>query len=82
MTAEDILETAGKVVVRFILTGTHRAPILGLDATGNQIRISGTTILRFDRDCCVERWSVPDSLVLAVQLGAFPIRQTSAPPEN
>ena len=75
VTAEDVLETADKVVVRFVLTGTHRASILGLDATGKQIRISGMTILRFDGDHCIERWSATDSLALAVQLGAFSVPQ-------
>lgn len=72
VTAEDILETGDKVVVRFLMTGTHRGPILGLDATGKSVRLDGMTILRFEDQKCVERWSVTDSLALAVQLGAFP----------
>ncbi len=72
VTAEDILETDDKVVVRFLITGTHRGPILGLNATGKSIRLTGMTILRFEEQKCLERWSVTDSLALAVQLGAFP----------
>ena len=75
VTAEDILEAQDKVVVRFLLTGTHRGPILGLNATGRSIRLSGMTILRFEGEQCSERWSVTDSLALAVQLGAFPVPQ-------
>ena len=70
------------VVVRFVMTGTHRAPILGLQSTGRQIRLSGMTILRFEGDHCIGRWSVTDSLALAVQIGAFPILQTFAPPAS
>ncbi|MCX6611156.1 MAG: ester cyclase [Acidobacteria bacterium] len=72
VTAEDILEAQDKVIVRFLITGTHRGPILGLNATGKSIRLAGMTILRFEGQKCLERWSVTDSLALAVQLGAFP----------
>lgn len=72
VTAEDILEIQDKVVVRFLITGTHRGPILGLGATGKSIRLAGMTILRFEGQKCLERWSVTDSLSLAMQLGAFP----------
>jgi predicted ester cyclase len=70
--AEEILETEDKVIVRFLITGTHRGPILGLDATGKSIRVAGMTILRFEGQKCLERWSVTDSLALAAQLGGFP----------
>ncbi len=72
VTAEDIPETQDKVVVRFLITGTHRGPILGVNATGKSIRLAGMTILRFEGQKCLERWSVTDSRALAVQLGALP----------
>lgn len=50
VSAVGILETQDKVV----------RPVF--DATGEQVRISGMTTLRFDGDHCVERWSVTDSL--------------------
>jgi predicted ester cyclase len=71
--ADDIIEAHDKVVVRFSLTGTHRGTILGLDGTGKAIQLTGMTILRFEGQRCVERWSVTDSLALAAQLGAFPL---------
>ena len=39
--AEDILETQEKVVVRFLITGTHRGSILSLNATGKSSRRAG-----------------------------------------
>ena len=72
VTAGDILEIHDKVVVRFLISGTRRGPILGLDATGRSIRLAGMTILRFNGQKCLERWSVTDSLALAMRLGAFP----------
>jgi predicted ester cyclase len=69
--AEDIIEAPDKVVVRFSLTGTHRGRLLGIDGTGKTIQLTGMTILRFQEQRCVERWSVTDSLSLAIQLGVL-----------
>jgi predicted ester cyclase len=69
--ADDMIEAPDKVVVRFSLTGTHRGRILGVDGTGKAIQLTGITVLRFAGKRCVERWSVTDSLALAIQLGAF-----------
>src|SRR5215469_6123421 len=73
--AEELIEVNERVVVRLIMTGTHCAPILGLNATGRTVRLRGMTILRFKDGKCVERWSVTDSLSLLVQLGGFPLNR-------
>jgi len=65
-------QTDDKVILRFTMVGTHTEPFLGIDATGRSVRIPGMTILRFEDQKCVERWSVTDSLSLLAQLGAFP----------
>ncbi len=52
--AAEIIQINDRVVLRFIITGTHRAPFLGLDATGGSIRFSGIAILRFMNQKCVE----------------------------
>src|SRR5215469_506331 len=70
--AEDLIEAGDKVILRFTMTGTHTQPFLGIKTTGRPIRIPGMTILRFDDQQCVERWSVTDSLSLVVQLGGLP----------
>jgi steroid delta-isomerase-like uncharacterized protein len=72
--AEDVIEMDDKVVLRFVMTGTHSGAFLGLNATGKSIRLPGMTILRFQGGKCVERWSVADSLSVLVQLGGFPLR--------
>lgn len=69
---DDIIEADDKVVVRFTLTGTHRGIFLGIDGTQKPVQVSGMTILRFEKEHCVERWSVTNSLSLAAQLGLFP----------
>jgi predicted ester cyclase len=71
--AEEFIETDDKVILRFAMVGTHSQPFLGIEATGRPVRLPGMTILRFEDQKCVERWSVTDSLSLLVQLGAFPV---------
>lgn len=71
--AEDLIETDDKVILRFAMVGTHTQPFLRIEATGRFVRIPGMTILRFEDQKCVERWSVTDSLSLLAQLGAFPV---------
>jgi predicted ester cyclase len=72
--AEDMIEINDKVALRFTMTGTHRAPFLGMNATGRSIRLPGMTILRFTGSKCIERWSVTDSLSLLAQLGGYPVK--------
>ena len=52
--------------------GTHHGEFMGVPATGTQIALAGITILRFEGDQVVERWSQADMLGLLVQLGAVP----------
>lgn len=73
LAAEDMIETGDKVVVRFTMTGTHLGTILGVAGTGRAVRLNGMTILRFEGERCVERWSITDTLALAAQIGAFPL---------
>ena len=75
VTVEELIEINDRVVLRFLMTGTHRAPFLGLDATGRSIQLPGITILRFANQKCVERWSVTNSLSLLAQLGGFPVNR-------
>jgi steroid delta-isomerase-like uncharacterized protein len=73
ISAEELIETEDRVVVRFEMRGTHRGPFLGIQPSGKSIVLPGMTILRFEEQCCVERWSVTDGLALLVQLGAFKV---------
>lgn len=66
--AEDLIETDDKVILRFN-GGKHTQLFLGIEATGRSVRIPGMTILRFEDQKCVERWSVTDSPSLLAQLG-------------
>ena len=68
----DVLESGDSVTIRFTMTGTHVAEFMGVPSTGRKIALPGITILRFEGDTVVERWSSADMLGLLIQLGAVP----------
>lgn len=69
--AGKLIEAGDKVIVRFEMRGSHLGSFLGIPPTGKSIVLPGMTILRFEEQRCVERWSVADGLALLVQLGGF-----------
>ena len=68
----EVLESGDSVTIRFTMTGTHMSEFMGVPSTGRKIALPGITILRFEGDTVVERWSSADMLGLLVQLGAVP----------
>ena len=58
--------------IRFTMTGRHVGEFMGVSATGNDIALPGITILHFEGERVVERFSQADMLGLMVQLGAVP----------
>ena len=69
---DDMFTSGDRLALRFHLTATHRGPFHGIPPTDTAIHFDGITILRFERDRCVERWSQSDFLSLLQQLGALP----------
>jgi steroid delta-isomerase-like uncharacterized protein len=68
----EVVEDDDRLCARFTLTGVHRGELAGVPATGATVTQNGITILRFDGDRCVERWSVADMLSVLMQIGALP----------
>lgn len=54
------------------MTGRHVAEFMGVSATGTEIAMPVITILHFDSQRVVERFSQADMLGLLVQIGALP----------
>ena len=69
---DEVLESGDSVTLRFTMTGTHMGDFMGVPPTGRKIALPGITILRFENDTVIERWSSADMLGLLVQLGAVP----------
>lgn len=54
---------------RYVMTGVHNGPFMGVAPTGKPIALRGIIILRFSGHRIVERWSSADFLSLLVQIG-------------
>jgi predicted ester cyclase len=72
LTFEDMISEEDRVAVRFTMQATQRGNFMGIPPTGQEIALSGITILRFAGNKCVERWNVGDMLGLMQQLGVVP----------
>ena len=68
----DLIESGDQLAARLLLSGPHEGPFLGAPASGNDVQLAITTILRMRDGKCVERWSTADMLGLLIQVGAVP----------
>ncbi len=67
---QEMIAEGDRVMVRWILHGTHSGPFLGLPATGRTFSVDGVNIFRVAGGRIVERWSFFDVTALLAQLGA------------
>jgi predicted ester cyclase len=58
--------------LRFTMAGRHVSEFMGVPGTTLPIRLPGLTILHFEGDRVVERFSQADMLGLLLQIGAVP----------
>lgn len=61
-----------RVLARWRLHGTHKAPFLGIPPTGNAVQDHGNDIFHFRDGQFTRAWVNEDSLGLMRQLGALP----------
>jgi steroid delta-isomerase-like uncharacterized protein len=66
---EDMIAEGDKVVVSFIVSGTHSNDFLGVPPTGRKMRVKGIAIHRLDGGKEVEVWDVVDHYSMMQQLG-------------
>ncbi len=71
-TVEDIIAEGQKVMVRFIVRGTHLDMFRGIPATGKKIEMGGISIERCAGGKIVEGWHYSDTLGMMQQLGMIP----------
>jgi steroid delta-isomerase-like uncharacterized protein len=65
----DVIATPDSVVLRVVMTGTHRGDLFGLPATGRRVSVDQVNIERIENGRIVEHWRVTDELKLMRQLG-------------
>ena len=66
---DDLIAEEDRVAVRLNVYGTHEAEFQGMPATGREIRIAGTHVLRIEGDKIREFWALEDTLGWMQQLG-------------
>ena len=71
-TVEDIIAEGQKVMVRFIIRGTHLGMFHGIPATGKKIEVGGIGIYRCAGGKIVEGWVYLEPLGMMQQLGVIP----------
>jgi steroid delta-isomerase-like uncharacterized protein len=70
---EDMMAEEDRVATRWRMRGTHTGPLLGIDASGRSINVSGLRIDRFAKGKVVETWGSWDVLGMLEQIGAVPV---------
>jgi steroid delta-isomerase-like uncharacterized protein len=66
---DDLLIAGDKAAMSFALTGTHEGDLMGIAATGKQVKVNGMTLSRFEDGKIAEEWEILDQLTLFQQLG-------------
>lgn len=66
---KDVIATEQSVVVRVLMTGTHRGDLFGVAATGRRVEVEQINIEHIRDGRIVEHWRITDELKLMRQLG-------------
>ncbi|MFF4518870.1 ester cyclase [Streptomyces mirabilis] len=71
-TVEDMRAEGDTVAIRYTMTGTHKGPFAGVEATGRAIREESMTFYRLAHGKIVEERAQLDMLSILQQMGAIP----------
>jgi steroid delta-isomerase-like uncharacterized protein len=72
MSLEFLVAEGDKVVDHWTARATHQGDLMGMPATGKQITITGSDVLRIENGKIAEIWHEEDMLGMMQQLGAVP----------
>lgn len=72
VTIEDEIAEGDMVVLRWTVTGTHKAELMGIPPTNKQMTMAGITMGRIASRKIVEAWNSLDALGMMQQLGVIP----------
>lgn len=67
-----MVEEGDLLVAHNIFTGTHKAELMGIPATGQPVKYSETHIVRYRDGLIIEHWYNGDDLGMMQQLGLVP----------
>ena len=72
ITVEDQVAEGDKVVTRWTARGTHQGELMGVQPSGNRVKVMGITISRIEGGKIVEEWDIYDALGMMQAIGAVP----------
>lgn len=72
VTIEDEIAEGDMVVLRWTVTGTHKAELMGIPPTNKRMKMAGITMGRIASRKIVEAWNSLDALGMMQQLGVIP----------
>jgi predicted ester cyclase len=70
---EDSVTEGDRVALRFVITGSHTGPFMGIAPTGKPIRVTGPGIFKIVEEKATDNWVNFDALGLLQQLGVAPL---------
>ena len=68
---DDLVIAGDKAVISITLTGTHEGDLMGIAATGKQVKVHGMVLSRFEDGKIVDEWEILDMLAMFQQLGVI-----------
>lgn len=69
---QDVVASADLVVLRLVVTATHKGDLLGIAATNRKVRWDAIDVYRINSDGRIsEEWAADDMAAFASQLGAI-----------
>ena len=69
---ENMVANGDRVAIRSTFTGTHQGEMMGIPATGKQVRVGAMDIVRLRDGKTTDHWGVLDNLGMLMQLGVIP----------
>jgi steroid delta-isomerase-like uncharacterized protein len=72
VTIEDEIAEGDMVVLRWTVTGTHKAELMGIPPTNKRVTMTGITMGRIASRKILEAWNSLDALGMMQQLGVIP----------
>lgn len=78
VTVNDVFAEGDKVAYRWTAQGVHKGEFMGVPATGKEVTITGSDIVRIENGKIAETWHIEDNLGLLQQLGVVPTPEEAA----
>ena len=70
-TEQDMVTEGDTVVVRLVVEGTHQGNLLGIPATGREVRWDAVDIYRLSDGKIAEEWAADDFTAILYEVGAY-----------